>query len=227
MKNEFLEALGSNNANNNTDLSLYSRFVGNWSFTMTTYDEEGKIEDTKEGEWLFSYVMDGYGIQDVFICPKRGEWTEEDTLYGDYGTTIRVPMIDNSKKWNIVYVSKWSVDRLIAEELENDIIQTGINKDANDTTIWQWNFKNIEKDTFSWESIYSKDCGKTWKYAKSSPNLCVNSSFSYVVLSTLLLSSRDLTEWSLVYHNTLSYQRFYDIHSIHYDHLEGLHQSVV
>lgn len=24
MKNEFLEALGSNNANNNTDLSLYS-----------------------------------------------------------------------------------------------------------------------------------------------------------------------------------------------------------
>ena len=44
MKNEFLEALGSNNANNNTDLSLYSRFVGNWSFTMTTYDEEGKIE---------------------------------------------------------------------------------------------------------------------------------------------------------------------------------------
>ena len=71
MKNEFLEALGSNNANNNTDLSLYSRFVGNWSFTMTTYDEEGKIEDTKEGEWLFSYVMDGYGIQDVFICPKK------------------------------------------------------------------------------------------------------------------------------------------------------------
>jgi 2-iminoacetate synthase len=24
---------------------------------------------------------------------------------------------------------------------------------------------DIEKDTFSWESIYSKDCGKTWKYA--------------------------------------------------------------
>lgn len=59
MKNEFLEALGSNNANNNTDLSLYSRFVGNWSFTMTTYDEEGKIEDTKEGEWLF-FICHGW-----------------------------------------------------------------------------------------------------------------------------------------------------------------------
>lgn len=63
-------------------------------------------------------------------------------------------------------------------------------------------------------------------YKESSPNLCVNSSFSYVVLSTLLLSSRDLTEWSLVYHSTLSYQRFYDLHSIHYDHLEGLHQLI-
>ena len=61
---------------------------------------------------------------------------------------------------------------------------------------------------------------------ESSPNLCVNSSFSYVVLSTLLLSSKDLTEWSLVYHSTLSYQRFYDLHSIHYDHLEGLHQLI-
>lgn len=67
---------------------------------------------------------------------------------------------------------------------------------------------------------------KTAPKTQSSPNLCVNSSFSYVVLSTLLLSSRDLTEWSLVYHNTLSYQRFYDLHSIHYDHLEGLHQLI-
>ena len=64
------------------------------------------------------------------------------------------------------------------------------------------------------------------RHFESSPNLCVNSSFSYVVLSTLLLSSGDLTEWSLVYHNTLSYQRFYDLHSIHYDHLEGLHQLI-
>lgn len=81
--------------------------------------------------------MDGYGIQDMFICPKRGLWTENDMLYGDYGTTIRVPMMDNPQKWNIVYVSKWGVDRLVAEEVNNDIIQTGINKDVNDETIWR------------------------------------------------------------------------------------------
>ena len=50
MKNEFLNALGAKSANNNTDLSLYSRFVGDWTFTMTTYDENGNVEDMKEGE---------------------------------------------------------------------------------------------------------------------------------------------------------------------------------
>lgn len=88
----------------------------------------------------------------------------------------------------------------------------------------------VDNDLVGLLGIYAmRDIGRYMKTAtrkKSSPNLCVNSSFSYVVLSTLLLSSRDLTEWSLVYHSTLSYQRFYDLHSIHYDHLEGLHQLI-
>ena len=61
---------------------------------------------------------------------------------------------------------------------------------------------------------------------ESSPNLCVNSSSSYISPSMLPLSSGDLIEWSLVCHSILSYQRFYDLHSIHYDHLEGLHQLI-
>ena len=47
--NKFLNALGTEKANENTDLSLYARFVGDWEFTMTTYDENGQVEDTKEG----------------------------------------------------------------------------------------------------------------------------------------------------------------------------------
>lgn len=61
---------------------------------------------------------------------------------------------------------------------------------------------------------------------ESSPNLCVNSSSSYISPSMLPLSSGDLIEWSLVCHSTLSYQKFCDRHSNHYDHPEELHQSV-
>lgn len=45
---------------------------------------------------------------------------------------------------------------------------------------------------------------------ESSPNLCVNSSSSYISPSMLPLSSGDLIEWSLVCHSILSYQKFCD-----------------
>ena len=61
---------------------------------------------------------------------------------------------------------------------------------------------------------------------KSSPKLCVNSSFSYVSSSMLPLSSGDWIEWNLVCRSTLSYQKFCDRHSNHYDHPEELHQLV-
>ena len=46
--------------------------------------------------------------------------------------------------------------------------------------------------------------------SESSPNLCVNSSSSYISPSMLPLSSGDLIEWSLVCHSILSYQKFCD-----------------
>ena len=67
---------------------------------------------------------------------------------------------------------------------------------------------------------------QTKRRLQSSPNLCVHSSSSYVSPSMLPLSSGDLIEWSLVCHSTLSYQKFCDRHSNHYDHPEELHQSV-
>lgn len=71
MKNEFLEALGSNNANNNTDLSLYSRFVGNWSFTMTTYDEEGRLKIQKKVSGFFHMSWMGMEFKMSSFVPKE------------------------------------------------------------------------------------------------------------------------------------------------------------
>lgn len=108
--------------------------------------------------------MDGTGIQDIFIWPRsNGELDYYEQ--GECGTTIRMPRFDKSGKWDVVYASKWSVDHLIGEEINGNIIQNGINKDASDTTIWQWNFVDIQQDTFSWELIWSKDSGKTWHTA--------------------------------------------------------------
>lgn len=110
-------------------------------------------------------------------------------------------------------------DEIIAEAVSKGI-QVGWSNPCFEIWMYAY-FGSMPAIQDSWACC--SDFGRVYE---SSPNLCVNSSFSYVVLPTLLLSSRDLTEWSLVYHNTLSYQRFYDLHSIHYDHLEGLHQLI-
>ena len=75
-------------------------------------------------------------------------------------------------------------------------------------------------------SRYRRGLLRQNSFCESSPNLCVHSSSSYVSPSMLPLSSGDLIEWSLVCHSTLSYQKFCDRHSNHYDHPEELHQSV-
>ena len=83
------------------------------------------------------------------------------------------------------------------------------------------NFYNFEE-----RKDYKQGIEGSGENCQSSPNLCVHSSSSYVSPSMLPLSSGDLIEWSLVCHSTLSYQKFCDRHSNHYDHPEELHQSV-
>lgn len=160
-ENTFAKVLISDRAEKN--LSLFGRFVGEWDFESCTVQEDGTVDKIK-GEWIFSYVLEGTAIQDVFICPNREERLLKREKHMEYGTTIRFPLNDGSGKWHILYVSNngYKADRLVAEEVNGNIIQTGINYDPEDTTVWQWNFTNITEDSFCWESRWSKDNGETW-----------------------------------------------------------------
>lgn len=164
VKNNFIDSLVAENTNKNANLAPYDRLIGAWNFEMQCFDSNGNLEDETDGEWTFSYILDGTGIQDVFVWPRSNgdmDYYEQ----GECGTTIRIPRYDKSGKWDIVYASKWAVDHLIGEEVNGQIIQNGINKDAADTTFWQWNFVDIQSDSFLWESIWSKDNGVTWHIA--------------------------------------------------------------
>ena len=68
------------------------------------------------------------------------------------------------------------------------------------------------KDPFTFEflGLDARDAVSESDLEQSSPNLCVNSSSSYISPSMLPLSSGDLIEWSLVCHSILSYQKFCD-----------------
>lgn len=132
--------------------------------TWTAKHEDGTVEKHK-GEWIFSYILEGNAVQDIFILPSRDTRDTDSFSEAEYGTTLRLPLKDGTGRWQIIYMADLGrpYDRLIAEEVDGDIIQSGINQNSDDTTIWRWNFRNIKENSFHWEAVESSDQGKTWK----------------------------------------------------------------
>ena len=66
---EFYEALiGEDNNQKN----IFSDLIGAWEIEWV----DGKGTENERhviGEWIFTKILNGDGIQDVFICPSRQE----------------------------------------------------------------------------------------------------------------------------------------------------------
>ena len=67
-------------------------------------------------------------------------------------------MLDENNKSDEAIIFKKNL-----KDLQSALFNAAIVTQERDGINQQISFS--EKDTFSWESIYSKDCGKTWKYA--------------------------------------------------------------
>ena len=90
----FANRLVTEKANKNVNLSPYNKLIGVWNFEMKCFDEHGNIEDESDGEWIFSYILDGTGIQDIFIWPRSNGSSMDYYEQGECGTTIRMPRYD-------------------------------------------------------------------------------------------------------------------------------------
>src|SRR5262249_1841497 len=84
-------------------LKLYGQFVGEWTFDVTNYREDGTTTEGK-GEWNFFWALEGRAVQDVWITPPRGQREKpSQTAPSGYGTTVRFydPKID---AWRITWI---------------------------------------------------------------------------------------------------------------------------
>jgi hypothetical protein len=85
--NPFSRALQSEASSLPKDAQIFSPFIGSWDLIVRWYDEAGNLARTEAGEWHFSWVLEGRGIQDVWIVPPRAQRASNE-LY-EYGTSIR------------------------------------------------------------------------------------------------------------------------------------------
>lgn len=154
----FLEALvGSREISTAEPYSLFGRLVGEWDFEHVS----GRGTDRERhvpGEWIFSWILDGKVMQDLFICPSRRERLTNPQPDAAYGTAVRF-YNHEKQKWDVCYGCDGKMRVLEAEPVGDDIVLT--RKDLTDC-INQWMFTEITPVSFHWLSRISTDGGKTW-----------------------------------------------------------------
>lgn len=133
------------------EYDIFGKFCGSWKFKGDFMTGSGEIQ-TSEGEWLFSRILNGTAIQDVFIWPPRDQRRSDDVC-GEYASSIFAydPL---SKKWDVTWVNTGATVRLKAEKIGGNIIMTEITEKK-----MQWIFSDITDVSFIWQSVIHNDNG--------------------------------------------------------------------
>jgi hypothetical protein len=146
--NKFMKALVSEQRNLliPEDKDYFGHFIGEWDFIWN--DRIGTSEERfVKGEWIFSRVLNGTGIQDLFICPSREERVNLQEQGEEYGTTIRLynPSTGN---WEVYYCCLGEYTRLEAVKEEGKIVLT-----EKEQGRMKWIFSEIEDNSFHWQNV--------------------------------------------------------------------------
>ena len=153
--NEFCEALVSETKNEALPEAMdwFGALIGEWDFTWHANIGMNN-ELTQKGEWIFSRVLNGFGIQDLFIVPSREERKRLNMPNAEYGTTIRMynPYSDN---WEIYYTCVGEYTRLSAENTDGKIIITETSEKK-----MKWIFSDITEHSFHWQNWMQDDSGE-------------------------------------------------------------------
>ena len=154
---QFYEALVSDSPNKIIpfECDWFGSLIGEWDFKWIS----GRGTDSERqavGEWIFSRVLDGTAIQDIFIVPSRKENAIDPQPDAEYGTTLRFyNPIDRS--WDIFYGATGEMVRLNAVREGEKIVITEITAKQ-----MKWVFSEIRPDSFHWQHLKTRDHGITW-----------------------------------------------------------------
>jgi hypothetical protein len=141
---------------------LYGFLVGSWSLEVRYYAAVDVRALGVRGEVHAARVLEGRGIQDVWIMPPRDQRSGPiDEVRNMYGTTLRIwdPAI---KAWRITWINpaRNHTEQQIGRASGKDIVQLGVR--ANGTTT-RWMFTEITARSFHWFGDALDPDGTTWR----------------------------------------------------------------
>lgn len=130
----------------------FSPLIGDWDCDY--YDElyTGQKRHVK-GEWIFRRVLEGVGIQDIFIFPSRDTRKENPQPDAEYGTSLRI-FNKKRKCYDVVYTCAGTMKRLTFRKEDGRLV--GKLLDEENT---YWIFSDITDTGFHWEFVILKSDG--------------------------------------------------------------------
>lgn len=154
---DFVSALVSGQKSNliPEEYDYWGKLIGSWDIDYVEGMGTSKEKHVR-GEWHFSRVLEGLGIQDIFICPVPEERT--DPAQGEYGATIR--MYNPRKKvWDMVYTCLEEMNFFTGIKEDGCIVLTNSRNHRN-----RWVFMDISQDSFHWqnETLQKDGTKKVW-----------------------------------------------------------------
>ena len=138
--------------------NLFGWLVGAWDFIWQDNKSANGPRQVK-GEWIFSWIIEGQSMQDVFICPARGERDTNPQPDAAYGTTIRT-YNPQRRIWHVYYVGSGDMSILEARREGGDIVLACLNCQG---VMMKWQFSEMKTNSFRWQNFMSFDNGQNWQ----------------------------------------------------------------
>ena len=124
----------------------FAPLLGDWDCDY--YDElfDNKKRHVK-GEWIFRRILEGTGVQDIFIFPSRATKETEPQPDGEYGTSLR--MFNKAEGcYDVVYTCDHAMKRLCFTKQGERLVGKVLSEaDA------YWIFSEITADSVHWENV--------------------------------------------------------------------------
>ena len=123
----------------------FAPLVGDWDCDY--YDELNNQKRHVKGEWIFRRILEGAGVQDIFIFPSRCTREANPQPDGEYGTSLRMFNPDQHC-YDVVYTCAGTMKRLCFKREGTRLVGKVLDEEAT-----YWIFSDITGESFHWEFV--------------------------------------------------------------------------
>lgn len=128
---------------------IFEPFIGDWDLIVSWFDETGALTRRERGEWHFAWILEGRGVQDVWIVPPRGERAGRSDLY-EYGTSLRF-YDEKLNAWQSTWIGPMHrmVRTFSARKVGDQVM---LETTEGEVPRMRWSFADIKANSFSWRN---------------------------------------------------------------------------